>query len=60
MTDKLPQLLSSNNLCKQLGVSRITLGRMVKRGQIKPIRFSPKNHRFDINDVADFLNNSKS
>lgn len=44
-------LVSSSVMAKRLGVARITVQRMARRGQIPALKVGPRLYRFDVNAV---------
>jgi excisionase family DNA binding protein len=54
--DKMPLLLNMGDAAKYLGVSRVTLWRMVNEGQIKKVQVTAKGYRISVADLDAFVN----
>ncbi len=53
------RLLTTNEACTSLGISRVTLWRLVRDGKLATIRFSRRGVRISSADIATFIENAR-
>jgi len=56
----MPLLLTCEQVCGELGVSRVTLWRLIKTGKIKSIRVSRRCIRIASEELRAFLDRAKA
>lgn len=54
-----PALLTTEQACVYLGISKTSLNRLRKEGKVRTVQFFA-DVRYDINDLNDFINKNRS
>ena len=52
------RLLTVKEACEYLNISKATLYKLIKKGDLKPIKLSNAT-RFDVNDIEEFIKRKK-